>query len=82
MVFFGGRFSDLTKEGHIQKHAPVLEPFCTNGKTQIALINTIQSYCYEDTRVIKAFVQILKVLLPFLAGSSRWLMANERIGVV
>ncbi|PCH43438.1 eukaryotic translation initiation factor 5C [Wolfiporia cocos MD-104 SS10] len=42
--------------------ADILEPFCNGPKTEVALINTVQVYCYEDTRVIKAFPQILKVL--------------------
>lgn len=46
----------------VTKFAPILEPFCEGGKTQIALINAVQVYCYEDTRIIKAFPQILKVL--------------------
>ncbi|CAA7263160.1 unnamed protein product [Cyclocybe aegerita] len=46
----------------VTKYAPILEPFCETGKTQIALINAVQVYCYEDTRIIKAFPQILKVL--------------------
>jgi len=46
----------------ITKYAPIIEPFSQASKTQIALINVVQVYCYEDTRVIKAFPQILKVL--------------------
>jgi hypothetical protein len=45
----------------IQKYAPILEPFCNGPKTEVALVNVVQVYCYEDTRVIKAFPQILKV---------------------
>jgi len=41
---------------------PVLQPYCTTGKTQVALINAVQVHCYEDTRVIKVFPQLLKVL--------------------
>ncbi|KAF4621201.1 hypothetical protein D9613_000679 [Agrocybe pediades] len=44
----------------VTKFAPILEPFCDSGKTQIALINAVQVYCYEDTRIIKTFPQILK----------------------
>ncbi|KAI0930217.1 hypothetical protein AcW1_008959 [Taiwanofungus camphoratus] len=40
----------------------ILGPFCGSPKTEVALINTAQVYCYEDTRIIKAFPQILKVL--------------------
>ncbi|KAF8161082.1 hypothetical protein B0H34DRAFT_781704 [Crassisporium funariophilum] len=46
----------------VTKFAPILETFCEGAKTQVALINAVQVYCYEDTRIIKAFPQILKVL--------------------
>jgi len=46
----------------VTKFAPILEPFCEGAKTQVALINAVQVYCYEDTRIIKAFPQVLKVL--------------------
>ncbi|KAF9461257.1 hypothetical protein BDZ94DRAFT_1221547 [Collybia nuda] len=46
----------------VGKYAPILEPFCNSAKTEVALINVVQVYCYEDTRIIKAFPQILKVL--------------------
>ncbi|GLB37073.1 putative eIF4-gamma/eIF5/eIF2-epsilon [Lyophyllum shimeji] len=46
----------------VGKYAPILEPFCSGPKTEVALINVVQVYCYEDTRIIKAFPQILKVL--------------------
>ncbi|THH21336.1 hypothetical protein EW146_g186 [Bondarzewia mesenterica] len=46
----------------VTKYAPVLEPFCNGAKTEVALINTVQVYCYEDTRIMKAFPQILRVL--------------------
>ncbi|KAG5342985.1 Basic leucine zipper and W2 domain-containing protein 1-A [Termitomyces sp. T112] len=46
----------------VGKYAPVLEPFCNGAKTEVSLINVVQVYCYEDTRIIKAFPQILKVL--------------------
>ena len=44
-----------------QNFADILEPFCNGPKTEVALINTVQVYCYEDTRIIKAFPQVLKV---------------------
>jgi hypothetical protein len=46
----------------VGKFSPILEPFCNGPKTEVALINAVQVYCYEDTRIIKAFPQILKVL--------------------
>ncbi|TFK53614.1 hypothetical protein OE88DRAFT_1264157 [Heliocybe sulcata] len=48
--------------GHVQQYAPILEPFCNGAKVEVALINTVQVHLYEDTRIIKAFPQILKVL--------------------
>ncbi|KAF8530523.1 hypothetical protein BU17DRAFT_35813 [Hysterangium stoloniferum] len=46
----------------VTKYAPIIEPFCNGPKAEVALINVVQGYCYEDTRVMKAFPQILKVL--------------------
>ncbi len=46
----------------IVAQAPVLEPFCTSAKSEVALINAVQVFCYSETRIIKAFPQILKVL--------------------
>ncbi|KAJ7188262.1 hypothetical protein C8R46DRAFT_1054165 [Mycena filopes] len=46
----------------VGKYTPILQPFCNGAKTEVALINVVQVYCYEDTRIIKAFPQILKVL--------------------
>ena len=48
----------------VQNFSDILEPFCNGPKTEVALINTVQVYCYEDTRIIKAFPQVLKVGLP------------------
>ncbi|GJE94984.1 eukaryotic translation initiation factor 5C [Phanerochaete sordida] len=46
----------------ITSFSDILEPFCNGPKTEVALINAVQVYSYEDTRIIKAFPQILKVL--------------------
>ncbi|AFR94872.1 hypothetical protein J008_02731 [Cryptococcus neoformans] len=47
---------------HITRYASILETFCQSAKAQVNLINAVQVYCYTDTRIIKSFVQILKVL--------------------
>lgn len=46
----------------VGRFAEVLEPFCNGGKTEVALINTVQLYCYEESKVMKVFPQMLKVL--------------------
>ncbi|PWN47614.1 ARM repeat-containing protein [Violaceomyces palustris] len=46
----------------VNKNAPILEPFCPNARAEISLINTIQLFCYTDTRVLKIFPNVLKVL--------------------
>jgi len=46
----------------VDKYASVLEPFCDSGKTQVALINAVQVYCYEEQRATKSFPQLLKIL--------------------
>lgn len=44
------------------KLAPTLEPFCNGAKAEIGLLNAMQVYCYQDTRILKAFPQLVKVL--------------------
>lgn len=46
----------------VKKDSPILEPFCSNPRAEIALINTVQLFCYADTRVIKIFPKILQTL--------------------
>ncbi|KAI6046135.1 armadillo-type protein [Pisolithus marmoratus] len=46
----------------IGNFAPVLEAFSKNAKVEVALINAVQVHCYDDTRIMKAFVSMLKVL--------------------
>lgn len=46
----------------MQTYAPVLEAFCNGARAEVGLINAVQVHCYTDTRVMKAFPQILKVL--------------------
>ncbi|KAF7793853.1 hypothetical protein EIP86_004974 [Pleurotus ostreatoroseus] len=45
----------------VTEFADILEPFCSGPKAEVALINVVQVYSYEDTRIIKAFPQVLKV---------------------
>ncbi|EPQ29365.1 uncharacterized protein PFL1_03120 [Pseudozyma flocculosa PF-1] len=46
----------------LKKDCPILEPFCSSARAQISLINSIQLFCYADTRVIKSFPKILQTL--------------------
>lgn len=65
-----------------QKFTPILEPFCNGPKTEVALINVVQVYCYEDTRIIKAFPQILKVCVILLFYNSICSVAVTQSGSV
>ncbi|KZO98812.1 ARM repeat-containing protein [Calocera viscosa TUFC12733] len=53
---------DTTVTREVANFTTILEPFCTSARTQVALINTVQVYCYDDPRFMKSFPQILKVL--------------------
>ncbi|SGY14332.1 BQ5605_C010g06144 [Microbotryum silenes-dioicae] len=46
----------------IKSFTPLLEPFTNKPATEVALINTIQIWCYENTKLMPAFAKILKVL--------------------
>lgn len=64
----------------MQNFADILEPFCNGPKTEVALINAVQVYVYEDTRIIKAFPQILKVgPLTYLHESTRLTMVLRQV---
>jgi len=49
-------------QADLQEHAPILEAFCSGAKAQISLINAVQVHCYEDTKMLKTFPQIIKIL--------------------
>lgn len=53
---------DANVVAFVTRLAPTLEPFTNGAKAQINVINTFQVYCYQDTRILKAFPQLLKVL--------------------
>jgi hypothetical protein len=40
----------------------VFLPFCTSAKIEAALLNTIQVTCYEDSRLLRIFADIVKIL--------------------
>jgi hypothetical protein len=50
----------------VGKYAEVLEPFCNGPRTEVALINTVQLYCYEESKVMKTFPQMLKVGIHYI----------------
>ncbi|KAI5453696.1 hypothetical protein NCC49_005515 [Naganishia albida] len=47
---------------HVNAFAGLLEPFCNGAKAEVGLMNTVQVYCYNETRVMKAFPQLVKIL--------------------
>jgi len=53
---------DSNVVAYVTRLAPTLEPFTSSAKAQVNIINTMQVYCYQDTRILKAFPQLLKVL--------------------
>lgn len=46
----------------IQANCPLLAAFANGAKAEVGLINAVQVSCYADTRILKTFPQILKVL--------------------
>ncbi|WFD32030.1 hypothetical protein MSPP1_003072 [Malassezia sp. CBS 17886] len=46
----------------VARLAPLLQPWASNARAEIALINAIQLHCYTDTRLLKTFANLLKVL--------------------
>jgi len=46
----------------IKKNAEILAAFASNPKSELALLQKIQIYCHEDTRLMKHFRIIVKIL--------------------
>lgn len=46
----------------LKTHAKVVGTFCTSARLEAALLNTIQVACYEDSRLLKLFPDIVKIL--------------------
>lgn len=46
----------------IKKNAEILAAFASNPKSEVALLQKIQVYCHEDTRLMKHFRLIVKIL--------------------
>ncbi|GES75542.1 ARM repeat-containing protein [Rhizophagus clarus] len=46
----------------IKKNAEILAAFASNPKSEVALLQKIQIYCHEDTRLMRHFRLIVKIL--------------------
>lgn len=46
----------------VKANCPLLAAFANGAKAEVGLINAVQVSCYADTRILKTFPQILKVL--------------------
>jgi len=53
---------DAAVVAHLTARAAILETFCKGAKAEVGLLNAVQVYCYADTRVLKSFPAIVKVL--------------------
>ncbi|KXZ51094.1 hypothetical protein GPECTOR_14g77 [Gonium pectorale] len=46
----------------LKNYGKLFREFASNSKAELALLNTIQVFCYEDTRMLKCFSDIVKLL--------------------
>ncbi len=46
----------------IKTYHKVLEAVCTSGKLELQLLVTVQVQCYEDSRLLKVFKDIVRLL--------------------
>ena len=47
---------------HIKAWHKLLAAFATSAKIELALLNSIQVYCYTDAKMLKLFPQIIKMM--------------------
>lgn len=46
----------------VKSWAELLNAFCTTGRLQLELMYKVQVQCYEDTKLMKLFPEIIKSL--------------------
>lgn len=47
---------------HLKKYVPLFAAFTTNAKSEMALLNKIQEYCYDNMNFLKTFNKIVLLL--------------------
>lgn len=43
---------------HLKQYGSVLQPYTTSGKAELALLNKVQEYCYDNMNFMKVFQKI------------------------
>lgn len=46
----------------VKTWAELLNVFCTNGKLELELMYKVQTQCYEDTKLMKLFPELVRTL--------------------
>nr|ACO10382.1 extra bases [Caligus rogercresseyi] len=47
---------------HVRKHVPLFKAFSSNNKSELALINKIQEFCYDNMNFLKIFNKTIVLL--------------------
>ena len=47
---------------HLKKYMPLFAAFTSNAKSELALINKIQEFCYDNMNFLKTFQKIVLLL--------------------
>ncbi|CAG8803030.1 13592_t:CDS:2, partial [Dentiscutata erythropus] len=63
-VDWGSRAEQIEAQAlrQVKQCSTILGAFSTNPKTELALVQKVQTYCYEDTKLMKHFRQIVQIL--------------------
>ena len=46
---------------HLLEYSELLQALCTTGKSQIALMQKVQEYCYDNMVLLKVFQKIIQL---------------------
>jgi len=46
----------------VKTDVPILAEFCKTARTEVALINAIQAWCYDNSKIMGVFPKLLKLL--------------------
>ena len=47
---------------HVKKYIPLFTAFTSNARSEMALLNKIQEYCYDNMNFLKTFNKIVLLL--------------------
>lgn len=66
---------------HLKKYTPIFAAFTSNAKSELALTNKIQEFCYDNMNFLKTFNKIILLLYKSKSSSTSLLRELEVVDI-